>query len=316
MAEGRRRIAVIGGRSPLGRRVADALHDDPGVEAVHPLEGRLGRRAGEDARVDIVSFDPDHRPLAEFLASERIDTLVQCALVADRCGRQPSASTAGVIETMNLGAAVGHEDVSVRSWVVASSTAVYPIGSMSPRFQSERSDFQPTEASLAASILEAEDYARDVAERLPHVNVAILRLQHLAGPGSRDSLYDLLGRRVLPAPAGFDPLIQLLHVDDAVSGLAFAAREELAGVYNLASAGVIHWQDALRALDRPVRTAAPFSLGPLSSLVDRLGGASIPSDLVDLMWFGHAVDTHKLERAGWKASHDQRSILSELAGSR
>jgi len=315
LAEPLRRIAVTGGRSPLGQRIVDALRRDPRVEHVRGVEARPGRSAAEDADLEIVPLLPDHRPFAEYLEKERIDTVIQSALVADRSGISPSATAANVIETMCLGAAIAHERVRVKNWILASSTAVYPIDVQAPRFQHEQSELRPGEATLAASIAEAEDYARDVAERLPHANVAILRLQHLAGREARGSLAALLARRIVPSPIGFDPLVQLLHLDDAAEAVAFATRAELAGIYNVASAGVIHWGEAVRATGRTAAPVLPVSAGLLEPVIARLGVPLIPAELVALMCYGHAVDTQKLERTGWKPRHDQEDILSEFGRS-
>ena len=241
-----RRIVVTSARTPLGRGLVDALRASPSIEHVRGVESRP-RTAGRDQDdLDIVPFVPDHRPFIEYLEKQRIDTVIQCGLVPDRSGAASSAREADVIATMCLGAAIGQVGSCVRSWVLASSSAIYPIGSHTSLVQRERQELPREEETLAASIAEAEDYARDVAQRLTHVNVAILRLQQLVGPGVRGPLDSLLARDPVPTLIGFDPVIQLLHLDDAVSAMAFAAREELAGIYNVASAGIIHLHDLWR----------------------------------------------------------------------
>ena len=85
---------------------------------------------------------------------------------------------------------------------------------------------------------------RDLATTNPNLSVSILRLADLAGRDTTDMLGRLLSGRVVPAIWGFDPAVQLLHVDDAVGALAHAADHELAGVYNVASHRVIRWRRA------------------------------------------------------------------------
>jgi UDP-glucose 4-epimerase len=267
---------------------------------------------GDDDALDLVPLLPDHRPFAEYLAKERIDTVIQCGLVPDRGGLAAAASEADVIATMCVGAAVGHEGVRVRSWVLASSSAVYPIDSHAARFQRERREISHEEGTLGASIAEAEDYAVDTAVRLPHVNVAILRLQELASERVRGPLASLLARRVAPTPIGFDPFVQWLHLDDAASALAFAAQAELAGVYNVASAGAIHWSDAVRLTRRIGVPVAPIGAGPLEAALARLRVPFVPGTLAARLRYGQALDTRKLERAGWRPEHDQRSCLAAL----
>jgi nucleoside-diphosphate-sugar epimerase len=309
--ESGRRVVVTAGRSPLARRVVAALRASPEIEHARGVEAKeRGDEASDD--LDFVSFAPDHRPFVEYLEKERIDTVIQCGLVPDRSGLGLSSGDGDVIGTMCLGAAVGHERCSVRSWVLVSSSAVYPIGSHTALLQRESHTLPREDETLAASIAEAEDYARDVAHRMPHVSVAILRLQQLAGNDVRGPLASLLASSPVPSPIGFDSTIQLLHVDDAASAVAFAARVELAGIYNVASAGVIHWSDAVRATGRASFPVLPAAVAPLEPILETLGIPFVPAELLDLLRLGHAVDTEKIERAGWQAEYDQAACLSAL----
>ncbi|MEZ4334144.1 MAG: hypothetical protein R3F35_20530 [Myxococcota bacterium] len=327
-----RRIVVVGGASPLGRRVVERMRSLAWVESVRGVEtrlpgspranassprarrGRTERKAEESVaiEIDVVPFVPDPRPLGEYLAKERIDTVVQCALVPDRSGLGAHAHEADVIATMCLGAAIGQTGSLVRSWVLASSSAVYPLGSHAALIHDEFQAIARDEGTVAASIAEAEDYARESAHRLPHVDVAILRLQQLAGRAVRGPLAALLARDPVPSPLGFDPAIQLLHLEDAADALIHAAHQELAGIYNVASAGIVHWSEALRAMERRALPLLPLGIGPFEPLLARLGLPVLPAELVDLLRFGHAIDTRKLERAGWRPRYDQRSCLEAL----
>ena len=327
-----RRVVIVGGASPLGRCVVERMRSLAWVESVRGLEARLPRspratsssprpRRGriedgaEEAvgiEIDVVPFVPDPRPFGEYLAKERIDTVVQCALVPDRSGLGSRTHEADVIATMCLGAAIGQTGSLVRSWVLASSSAVYPVGSHAALIHDESQTIARDEGTIAASIAEAEDYARESAHRLPHVDVAILRLQQLVGPAVRGPLAAVLARDPVPSPLGFDPAIQLLHVEDAADALIHAAHRELAGVYNVASAGIVRWEEALRAMERRGLPLLPFGTGPFEPLLARLGLPLLPAELVDLLRFGHAIDTRKLERTGWRPRHDQRGCLEAL----
>ena len=307
------RIVVTGGRGPLARSVVQMLRETAGVEWVRAIEAQGHER--DDGEIEVLSYVPDHRPLSNYLEKEGVDTLIQCDLAPDRTGRNVGAHEADVIGTMCLGAAVGHAGSPVRCWVLASSSAIYPIGSFQAQIQSEHQEIVAEAGTLSASIAEAEEYARDVAHRLPHLNVAILRLQQLAGGPLHGPLASLLKRERVPSPIGFDPLIQLLHADDAASALSFAARNELAGVYNVASAGSVHWQDAVRATGHSTQPVLPVSAALLEPLLDRLPVRLplTPTALLDLLRFGQAIDIQKIERSGWRPQHDQLDCLAALS---
>ena len=313
-----KRVAVLSSRTPLGRALVHALERDPGVDEVRAVETRSPRSRARDndaaSEADVVPLVPDHRGFAAYLAEHGIDTVVQCDLLADRTGSSTVSTEADVISTMCLGAAIGAEGSTVRNWILVSSSAVYPVDSQAPLFQDEQTLLRPEGETVAASILEAEDYARDLASRLPYVNVAILRFQQLIGPESSGPLASVLAGSPAPTPIGFDPAIQFLHVDDAVSALTFAISRELAGVYNVTSSGSIRWQAAVAATDNGALPVLPIGFSPLEPLLRRLNVPVVPSELVPVLRFGHVIDGAKLERAGWRPRYDQADCLEALRG--
>ena len=101
-----RRIVVTSAGSPLGLAMLAALRAMPGVEQVRGVTStdKHARPIGEE--LEVVPYVPDHRPFAEYLEKESIDTVIQCGLVPDRSGLGPVESEADVIATMCLGAAI------------------------------------------------------------------------------------------------------------------------------------------------------------------------------------------------------------------
>lgn len=305
-----RNVLVNGASSPLGHRLLAMLREHPEVERVVGVEPRSTPNWIEG--VELVAFEPDHRGLVDLLCELRTDTVIHCGLAPDRGGDCLEPAGANVIDTMRLGAAVGHPDVAVRGWVIASSSAVYPIRSSAPLLNREDTAPHAAEENPGASFLEAEEYARDVAARAPHLNVAILRLQELAGPGAQGPLANTLAQRLVPRLLGFDPPVQFLHLEDAARGLCFAADIELAGVYNLASEGMLRWRQVLQAVEQRGVPILPFEAGVLAPVARALGLPHVPPGLLDLLRFGHALDTGKIAAAGFKPECDQLACLRAL----
>jgi UDP-glucose 4-epimerase len=311
-----RRMVVLGGGTPLGRRVVASLRRKVEVDSAvgiehHPFHGSEDDPAmNED--LEFLSWAPDHRPFAEYLIKEEIDTVIDCGLVADRGGAATQPSGADVISAMYVGAAIADERSSVRSWVLASSSAFYPCQSYMPLLQREDYSDSPVANDRGASIAEAEDYARSLAKRMPHVNVAIMRLQELAGADCRGPLATLLARPLVPRILGFDPAIQLLHADDAVRALSWAAEVELAGLYNVSSAEMVRLSEAVEATKHRSFPILPISFSPVESILARLEIPFVPSSMFDLLSYGQAIDIEKIARAGWAPNNDQLACLSTL----
>jgi nucleoside-diphosphate-sugar epimerase len=306
-------MVVLGGGTPLGRRVAAALRQNAEIDSAVGIERQPLDDPAMNADLEFLSWAPDHRPFAEYLLKEEIDTVVDCGLVADRGGAEAQPSGADVISAMYIGAAISDERSSVRSWVLASSSAFYPSQSYMPLLQREDHSITPADNDRGTSIAEAEDYARSLARRLPHVNVAIMRLQELAGADCRGPLATLLARPLVPQIPGFDSAIQLLHVDDAVSALAWAANVELAGLYNISSMGMLRWSEALRATGHRSFPLLPVSVPLIEPLLTRLEIPFVYSSMFDLIRYGHALDIEKIVEAGWSPKHDQLECLATLA---
>lgn len=305
-----RRVLVTGADDPLGRRVLETLRGRVGVERAVGVE-RSATASWVDG-TELVAFDADHRELSDFIDRHEIDTVVHCALAPDRSGRERLPCEARVIETMRLGAAIARDESPVRAWVVASSSDVYPVNSKAPLLHREDAALDTREGTLAASLVEAEAYVRDVAEGAAHLNVSILRLQQLVGGGIRSPITALLRQRILPVVPGYDPPLQVLAIDDAVGAILHAAEVELAGVYNVASAGVIRYSEARQAMGRRALPVLPVELSALAPLAQLVGIPHVPGGLRDRMLFGQAVDTAKLAASGFVARHDQRSCLEAL----
>jgi len=306
-----KRTAILGAGCPIGQRVLASLQRNPAVDFVVGVERPPEDGASLESDLRAIPLTSDLRPLVDFLAQEGIDTVVDCGLVADRGGREQRPSGADVIRAMVVAAAISDERAAVRSWVLASSSAYYPVESYMPLLHREDRSVLPGRTDRAASIAEAEEYARSLAKRLPHVNVAILRLQELVGREVVGPLATLLARPLVPNVVGFDPAVQFLHVDDAVDAIAWAAEVELAGVFNVASEGLLRWSEAIREMGHFSLPILPWSLPGVDVLLERIGLPFVQRGLLDILRFGHAIDTMKLARAGWSAEYDQiRSLVS------
>lgn len=303
-------VMVTGASSPLGRRVLEALRRLDDTERIVGVEPAASAKQMEG--VEPLSFSADHRELTDYLCANQIDTVIHCGMAPDRSGGSSEAQEAKVIDTMRLGAVLGSDEVPVRSWVVASSSAVYPVTSRAPLLHREDSETEDDESSPATSLLEAEEYVRDVAARCPHLNVAILRLQQLVGKGVRCPISPLLEQPILPSVIGFDATIQLLSIEDAVRALIFAARVELAGVYNVASQGMLRMSEVARHLDRPSLPVLPLEAGLLTPLARMARIPHVPSGMAELLRFGHALDTSKIAAAGFAPEYDQAACLAAL----
>src|SRR6185437_12105754 len=100
--------------------------------------------------------------------------------------------------TQQLTAAISGRETPVRVVVAISSSDVYVPRSSSPLWRREDETLHAAAGSVAALVMEAEAYLRDLAEHQPHICVSIIRLADLSGPDVGGSLASLWRRPILP----------------------------------------------------------------------------------------------------------------------
>ncbi|MDP6979994.1 MAG: NAD-dependent epimerase/dehydratase family protein [Myxococcota bacterium] len=303
-------VWIEGAATPLGRMLAEATADLDDVERVVAIEPE--HSPDWHPRIKWLAHEADPRAQFAAMCEHEIDSVIQCSLAPDRMGDVRPGAGADVIGTMRLGAAVAREGSPVRSWVALSSTGVYPIDGGRPLLDRETHPRVPADDLRLGALLEAEDYAVDVAEHAPYLNVAILRLQEVVGEGANGALARHFGQTVVPTVIGHDPTLQFLHVDDAIEATLFAAERELAGCYNVASRGVMRESKILDHCEVTAIPSLPLSANIFEGLASRVGVPHITDHNLPILRFGHAVDTSKLEDAGFKPGADQVDCAEAL----
>ena len=304
------RVLLTGASTLLGRRVAARLGKRPDVLAVVTADIRRGALQPVGAPA---APAPAGQSLAELIEDTPIDTVIHAGMCPSRSGAPSEEAAADVIATQQLTAAISGRDTPVRVVVAVSSTDVYAPRSSSPIWRREDEVLAPDPDSDPGLVLEAEDYLRDLAEHQPHLSVAILRLADLAGPAVSGGLASLWHRRFVPYVAGYDPSIQVLHVDDAIRAIEHAAAHELAGTMNVAGRGVVTWRAAARLAGRPAVPApiVPDSYVPAAAT---LGLPSVPSGLAELLRFGRCVDTAAIAASGFEPEHGTAACVRATVG--
>ena len=297
----------------LGRLVAERLAARDDLETVL---GVASEAKPAVAGVEVLEVSPDYGGITDLLRARQIDTIVH----ADRRWARSSAgrNRAGehIIATMRLTAAAADPATAVRSFVMASSTRVYPVSSRAARLHPESEALQPGRGTLSASLVEAEGYVRDLATTSPNLSASIMRLANLACPGADDPLPALLASPIVPAVWGFDPSVQLLNIDDAVTALEHAADHDLAGVYNVGADELVRWRRAIRLAGKPHIELPVAPTGTLTRLIQWPYRLTVGDDVVNELKFGRAAATDAITRSGFRPTMTSARLASVRRGSR
>ncbi|MBA3654424.1 MAG: NAD-dependent epimerase/dehydratase family protein [Actinobacteria bacterium] len=308
-----KRVLITGLGTFWGGRVAQALERDPSVEVIIGLDTIEPRVELE--RTEFVRADQNYSILARIVRATQVDTILHTFLVVDSTrmtGR--SMHEINVIGTMNLLAAAGAPDSSVRQLVVKSSTLVYGSSDKDPTwFREETPRASAPRTRVERSLLEVEDYLRDFAEDNPHVVVSLLRFSNVLGTDIVTALSKALQLPVTPTIFGFDPAMQFVEEDDVVRSIEFVMSNQVAGIYNVAGDGRLPWSEVAAICGKRTWPLPPYGTGLAASALDLARVLELPPELLDLLRYGRGADNRRLKRAGFDYRYTSAGAVENFA---
>ena len=308
-----RRVLVTGLGSFWGGRVAEALERDPDVEVIVGVDTNEPRVPLE--RTEFVRADHSYSILARIVKATQIDTILHTFLALDSTrmiGRRLHETN--VIGTMNLLAAAGASDSSVRQVVVKSSGLVYGSTYQDPVwFREDTPRTRAPRTRVERSLLEVESYLHDFAEDNPHVTITLLRFSNVLGTDIVTPLSQALDLPLVPVILGYDPLFQFVEEDDVVRCIEFVMRNQVPGIYNVAGDGRLPWSEVAAICGKRTFPLPPVLTGWAAAPLGRLGICELPRETLDLLRYGRGLDNRRLQRAGFRYRYTSAGAVENFA---
>ena len=308
-----RRVLITGIGSFWGGRVAQALEQDPDVEMIVGLGVDEPQVPLE--RTEYVRADQSYSILARIVRATQVDTILHTFLIVDSThatGRQ--LHEVNVIGTMNLLAAAGAPDSSVRTVVVKSSTLVYGSSYQDPAwFKEEANRVHSPKTRVERSLLEVEGYLRDFAEDNPHVVVSLLRFSNVLGTDIETPFTKMLQLPVAPSILGFDPLLQFVHEVDVVRSIEYVMTSQVPGAYNVSGDGKLPWSEVASICGQRLVPLSPVLTGLAVAPLGMLGLLDLPPELLALLRYGRGVDNRRLKQAGFSYRFTSAGAVESFA---
>jgi len=298
------RVLVTGVTTPLGIGLVDALLADPAVDHVLAVGGG-GAAAWSDPRVSYRGLDLTHaRAVHDLLWSAgrelAIDTVIHAMHHRNPCdgGRRVHAQNVDAARELVLGCA---HHPTIRRLVVRSFAEVYaPAHATSDLIDEDAPlDFDPAAPQWVRDRVEADLVA--CCTRPGELRVAVLRCAEIVAPMMGSQLWDYLQSRVCLRPAGFDPMLNVLSLGDAVAAFIAAIHHPVTGVFNIVGYDSLPLSRAIAESHRlGIPVPSPL-LAPLYQLRRRLAGFEFRYDLnVRRFHFGGVLDgTRASEQLGY-----------------
>jgi UDP-glucose 4-epimerase len=276
--------------------LAQQLLADPAIELVAALDTRAPDLPPSER---LVHVDADLRSpdLARVLVGLRADALVHTdVLQFPEPGR--SARTlhdTNVVGTLGLLAAA-EALPELRTLVVRGSAAIYGSEPSAPAFFSEDMVGRfALRTRWQRDVSESENLVEAFARRRPAVCCTTLRFQPIVGRTLDTPIMRLIGSPIVPTWMGFDPMIQVIHGDDAVAAMIVALDAAVRGPVNVAARDTISLSRALRRLGKTALPLAPGLYGTVLGAAARLGLPRMDEDTMRFLRYGRGVDTTRME---------------------
>lgn len=304
------RLGITGIGSFLGARLLRRLAERRPPDEIVALDiatppPALGVR---HRRIDFTEPASDQGLLDAF-REEQVEEVAHLAFFTNPQRDSAYAHELESIGTLNLFAAAAA--AGVKRVLMRSFTAVYGARGENPNFLTEGRPLAPKPGlAWVRDKLEAEQHAAQFARRFPEMAVTVLRFAPLFGPGVRTFYTRLFDNRVVPVVMGYDPLVQLLHPEDALEALLLALARAPRGAFNVVPRSTLPLLPALHLsgkIPAPVPHPAAYLL---AELLWASGVGVAPGAFVDYARYLFVADGEKARRElGFEARHGSREAL-------
>jgi len=305
------RVLVTGSTTPLGAALVKSLLDDERVEKVVAV-GREGEppclAIEDDPRFVCVPTDLRRsRNVRNLLygPARDVTAVVHGAIhrSAHHIGRRAHALNVDATRTM-LELAEGHPHIE--RFVFVSSGAVYQVDSENPAIVDEAQPLNLTPR--------APQWIRDRVEAdlcvctrmgMSQMKIVVLRFAECLAPAMGSQMYDYLNAPVCLRPLGFDPIMNVIGIDDMVASVRAGLRYDAHGLFNIPGRDTLPLTAAIRRWGKHDVPVPGFLMSPLYRLRARLERSEFRYDLNMFRFHFNAVLSGRraLTELGYEASH-------------
>jgi len=308
-AEERAAVVVTGISGNLGRVVAKQLHLEERVIGIdrRPFVGR-------PKDVEHVQVDLRKKKTDDVFRRNKVKAIIHMGILHDpRMSAEDhhSFNVLGTTRVLDCAAKFG-----VKKVVVLSSANVY---GPSP----DNSNFLTEDAPLMAAsrfpsvrdLIEVDMLAQGFFWKHPEIETVVLRPVHIVGPSIKNAPSNYLRLARPWVLTGFDPMVQLIHMEDVARALVDALRPGRKGVYNVVGPGEVPLSAVFRELGHRPRSVPHVLARPLLSTLFKYRLAEYPPEELDHIQFLCMVDGARWsQETGWKPRYSMRETIRAVLG--
>jgi UDP-glucose 4-epimerase len=294
-------VMVTGATAPLGTAIVRGLLARPDVgfvlgvgrEPIGPEmdDVRFAYRMADMTRPRVV-----HDLVLGEARAYSIDTVVHAMQHRRATDSGAAVHAQNVRSTRELVAACARHP-SIRRFVYRSYAEVYALDHVASNLLDENSapELHPRAPQWVRDRVEADVTA--CAHAGSELEVTVLRCADILAPGTGSQLWDYLQSRVCLRPLGFDPMINVLSLEDAATAFVLACHAKESGVYNIAGIDTLPLSRAIAESRRAQLPVPGPLLTPLYTLRRWIAGFDFQYAMnVSRFHFGGVLDGERARR--------------------
>jgi UDP-glucose 4-epimerase len=300
-------VLVTGISGNLGRTLTKLLHK---TERVIGIDRRPLIGAPKD--VEMHQLDLRKRKAEDVFRRGGIKAVIHMGIMHDPRMSEEEHHSFNVVGTTRILEYCAKYGVS--KVVVLSSANVYGPSPDNSNFLTEDAPLMgASRFSGVRDLIEVDMLGQSFFWKNPSIATVILRPVHIVGRHIKNAPSNYFRLKYPWALAGFDPMIQLIHVEDAARAMQEALRPEAHGIYNVVGPGEMPLSAAFRELGTTAIPVPHPLARPLLGALFKYRLANFPPPELDHIQFLCAVDGSRWEKAvGWKPHYTLRQTIRSV----
>lgn len=301
----KKKIMVTGAAGALAKKVIDILKRDYKIVAVD-------FRTKVDLGIPVESYkiDFNKRIFEDLFREHEFEGIIHLGRIGAHELNRHTRYNANVIGTRKLFDLA--KKYNVKQTIVLSTYFVYGASPYNPSLLDEKTPLKASELTMdLVDSVELENLSNIYLYKYPELNITILRPCNIAGPGVRNTFSQLFSDRRAPVVWGFSPLMQFIHIDDMRDAIVSAFIQNKPGVYNVAPADYIAYQDAVK--EAGCQAIQIPSIPPILTerIAKLLNWRTFPPYLINYYKYPVIIDGNLFEKTfDFKAKYTLKEIFS------
>jgi len=304
-------VVVTGISGNLGRTVAKLLH-----KREQHIIG-IDRRpfVGKPKDLEMHQLDLRKKKAEDIFRKNQIGAVIHMGIMHDPRMSEEEHHSFNVVGTTRLLEYCAR--YGVPKVVVLSSANVYGPSPDNSNFLTEDAPLMAASRfSGVRDLIEVDMLAHGFFWKHPGIQTVILRPVHIVGPTIKNAPSNYLRLRRPWVLAGFDPMVQLIHVEDAARAMVDAAlRPEPKGVYNVVGPGEVPLSTIHRELGHTAIPVPHPVARPLLGMLFKYRLANFPPPELDHIQFLCNVDGSRWSQdVAWTPQYSMRDTIRSVVG--